>query len=116
LLTGFEEKIPELTTSNDKAGETVTMEITDKTVEEGLNTVAQMVFPFRVLETKNSGCGVACESPRSFQFGRPWLLLEDLTTFCQSFLTVRNWTNSLPGKSWRYWNGPFPKSGEPNLT
>jgi hypothetical protein len=28
------------------------MEVTDKTVEEGLNAIAQMVFPFRALETQ----------------------------------------------------------------
>jgi hypothetical protein len=28
------------------------MEITDETVEEGLNAVAQMVFPFRALENQ----------------------------------------------------------------
>jgi hypothetical protein len=49
-LTGFEEKIQELTTSVDDTGETVTMEITDETVEDGLKAVAQMVFPFRALE------------------------------------------------------------------
>ena len=51
-LTGFEEKIEELTTSIDDDGETVTIALTDETVEEGLNAVAQMVFPFRALETQ----------------------------------------------------------------
>jgi hypothetical protein len=54
LLIGFEEKIQELTTSIDKAGEKVTIDITNETVEEGLNTVAQVVFPFRALETKKT--------------------------------------------------------------
>ena len=52
LLTGFEEKIEELRTSIDDIGETITIASTDKTVEEGLNAVAQMVFPFRALETQ----------------------------------------------------------------
>ena len=34
-LTGFEERIQELTTSVNDTGETVTMEITDETVEDG---------------------------------------------------------------------------------
>jgi hypothetical protein len=51
-LTGFEEKIEELTTAIDNTGETVTIAISDKTVEEGLNAVAQMVFPFRALEAQ----------------------------------------------------------------
>jgi hypothetical protein len=53
LLTGFEEKIQELTTSTDRAGETVTIEITDETVSSSLNAVAHIVFPFRSLETQN---------------------------------------------------------------
>jgi hypothetical protein len=115
-LTGFEEKIQELTTSVDDTGETVTMEITNKTVEEGLNAVAQMVFPFRALETQKQWMRRRMRNPRSFQFERPWFLSEDLTTVYQSFLTVRNQTNSLPEKSLRYWNAPFPKVGEPNST
>jgi hypothetical protein len=51
-LTGFEEKIQELSTSVDDTGETVTLDLTDETVEEGINAVAQMVFPFRALETQ----------------------------------------------------------------
>ncbi len=51
-LTGFEEKIQELTTSTDEAGVTVTIEVTDETVNASLNAVAQMVFPFRALETQ----------------------------------------------------------------
>jgi hypothetical protein len=53
LLTGFEEKIQELTTSTGRAGETVTIEITDKTVSTSLNAVTHMVFPSRSLETQN---------------------------------------------------------------
>jgi hypothetical protein len=51
-LTGFEERIQELTASVDDTGVTVTMEITSETVEEGLNAVAQMVFLFRALENQ----------------------------------------------------------------
>jgi hypothetical protein len=52
LLTRFEERIQELMTSVGDTGETVTMEITDETVEDGLNAVAHMVFPFRALENQ----------------------------------------------------------------
>jgi hypothetical protein len=52
-LTSFEERIQELTTSLGDTGETVTMEITKKTFEDGLNAVAHMVFPFRALENQN---------------------------------------------------------------
>jgi hypothetical protein len=68
-------------------------------------------FPSEHWKPKNSGCDVACESPRSFQFERPWLLSEDLTTIYQSFLTVRNWTNSLLAKSSRYWRTKFDLDG-----
>jgi hypothetical protein len=51
-LTSFEEKNQELKTSDDDTGETVTMEITGETVDEGLNAVAHMVFPFRALENQ----------------------------------------------------------------
>jgi hypothetical protein len=50
LLTRFEEKIKELTTLTNDSGEMVTIALTDKTFGEGLNAVAQMVFPFRALE------------------------------------------------------------------
>jgi hypothetical protein len=49
-LTGLQ--IEEVTTSTVNTGEMVTIALTDKTVEEGLNAVAQMVFPFRALETQ----------------------------------------------------------------
>jgi hypothetical protein len=52
LLTRFKEKIKGQTTSTDDTGETVTIALTDKSVEEGLNAVAQMIFPFRGLETQ----------------------------------------------------------------
>jgi hypothetical protein len=58
-LTGFEENLEELTTLMDNTGETVTIAISDKTVEEGLNAIAQMVFPSRALETQKQwmqGC------------------------------------------------------------
>jgi hypothetical protein len=63
-LTGFEEKIQELTTSVNDTGETVTMEITDKTVDEGLNAVAHMVFPFRALENQRQWMRRCMKKPK----------------------------------------------------
>jgi hypothetical protein len=63
-LTGFEERIQELTTSVDDTGETLTMEITDETVEEGLNAVAQMAFPFRALETQKQWMQRRMQKPK----------------------------------------------------
>jgi hypothetical protein len=51
-LTGFKEKIQELMTSTDEAGETFTIDITDENISASLNAVAQMMFPFRALETQ----------------------------------------------------------------
>ena len=51
-LTGFEEKVQELTTSTNDAGDIEVLEATDETVTESLNAVAHMVFPFRALETQ----------------------------------------------------------------
>jgi hypothetical protein len=50
-LSGFEEKLQELITSTIKDGETEVLQITDEIISESLNAVAQMVFPFRALET-----------------------------------------------------------------
>jgi hypothetical protein len=63
-LTGFEEKIEELTISIDDIGETVTIALTNKTVEEGLNAVAQMVFPFRALETQKEWMQQCMRKPK----------------------------------------------------
>jgi hypothetical protein len=52
LLTGHAEKLQELITSTSKDGGTEVLEIRDKTVSASLNAVAQMVFPFRALETQ----------------------------------------------------------------
>jgi hypothetical protein len=41
-----------VTTSTNEAREMVTISLTDKTVSLSLNAVAQMVFPFRSLETQ----------------------------------------------------------------
>jgi hypothetical protein len=64
LLTGFEVKIEELTTSIDDTGETVTIDLTDETVTEGLNAVAQMVFPFRALETQKQWMQCRMQKPK----------------------------------------------------
>ena len=51
-LTGFEEKIQELTTSADEAGGITDVLLTDETVLASLNAVALTIFPFNSLETQ----------------------------------------------------------------
>jgi hypothetical protein len=97
--------------------------MTDKTVSASLNAVDQMVFPFRALETQKQWMQRLMQNPKDLSIwktaatvGRAatvgWLLI----TVYHSFLTVGNWTNSLPEKPSRCWNGPFQKFGEPNST
>jgi hypothetical protein len=62
-LTGFEEKIQELSTSTGETGETVTIDITDKTFSASLNAVTQMMFPFRVLETQKQWMQCCMKNP-----------------------------------------------------
>jgi hypothetical protein len=83
LLTGFEENIQVLTTSVDDTGKTATMEITDKTVEEGLNAVAQMVFPFRALETQKQWMRRCMRKPKELSIRK-------------TVAAVRRLNNSLP--------------------
>ena len=52
LLTGFEEQMQELTTLTKADGETEVLEATDQMITESLNAVAQIIFPFRALETQ----------------------------------------------------------------
>jgi hypothetical protein len=117
-LTGFEEKIQELTTSTDDTGETVTIEMTDETISASLNAVAQMVFPFRALETQKQRMQHRIRKPKELPFGSPCLLSEDLITVYHSFLLHSKESDKFtPGEIVEIlWNGPFPKSGEPNLT
>jgi hypothetical protein len=49
---GFEEKIQELTTETDENGNISQIALSDETVLQSLNDVAQTVFPFRALETQ----------------------------------------------------------------
>ena len=48
-LTGFEEKIQELTTSTDEAGVLVTIEVTDETVAASLNALTPFCLEFGLL-------------------------------------------------------------------
>jgi hypothetical protein len=51
-LTGFEEQMQELTTLTKSDGETEVLEATDQMIIESLNAVAQIIFPFRAMETQ----------------------------------------------------------------
>jgi hypothetical protein len=70
LLIGFEEKVQELRTSTDEAGEIVTISITDETVSASLNAVAQMVFPFRALETQKQCMQHCMQKPKELSIGK----------------------------------------------
>jgi hypothetical protein len=50
-LTGFEEKSRFLTLT-EKAGEIVSIDMAEETISASLNAAAQMVFPFKALETQ----------------------------------------------------------------
>jgi hypothetical protein len=115
--TGFEEKIKELTTSTDSTGETLTITICDKTVEEGLNAFAQMIFPFRALETQKQWMQQCMQKPKELPIQKTAAAVKMLkSTAYHSFLAVKSRINSLLEKSLKYWNGPFRNHGEPSLT
>jgi hypothetical protein len=91
LLTSFREKIKVLTTLTNNTGETVTVEITDETVSVSLNAIAQMVFPFRALETQRQWMRCCMQKPKELSI---WKIMaavrKDLITVFHSFLMVRN--------------------------
>ena len=75
LLTGFEEKIQELTTLTNDDGEIEVLEATDKTVTESLNAVAQMVFPFSIGNSKTVDAKTHAKAQGAFNSkdsGRCW--------------------------------------------
>jgi hypothetical protein len=65
-LTGFEEKVQELTTSTNHAGDVEVLKATDEMVTESLNDVAHMVFPFRALETQKQWMQRRMRKPKEF--------------------------------------------------
>ncbi len=60
----FEESIQEQTTSVDNEGLNVALDSTYKIVFAGLNAVAQMVFPFRALESQKQWMGRCMQKPK----------------------------------------------------
>jgi hypothetical protein len=82
-LNSFKEKIQELTTSTGDTGETVTIEITDETVSESLNAIAQMGFPFRALETQKQWMRRCMQRPKELSI---W----------KTVVAVGRLSNSLP--------------------
>jgi hypothetical protein len=116
LLTGFEEKIKELTTSIDDTGETVTIAISDKTIEEGLNAIAQMVFPFRAFKTRKQWMRRRMRKFKELPIRKTVAAVGRPHNSLPLFPLEKNQINSLPGKSLKYWNGPFLNRGEPSST
>jgi hypothetical protein len=67
-LTGFEEKIEELTHLTDAQGAITTIAVTEAMVEAGLNAVAETVFPFRALETQKLWMRRGMKKPKELSF------------------------------------------------
>jgi hypothetical protein len=67
-LTGFEEKIEELTNVTNDDGTTDTIEVTEEIVEEGLNAVAKTTFPHRALETQKLWMRRGMKKPKELSF------------------------------------------------
>jgi len=82
-LTGFEEKIQELTTSTDENGDITNVALTVEMVELGLNAVAQTVFPHRALKLQKQWMRRRMKKP------------EDLT-IRKTVTAIGRLNNSLP--------------------
>jgi hypothetical protein len=67
-LTGFEEKIEELTHTTAEDGTVTTINLSEEIVEKGLNAVAETVFPFRALETQKLWMRRGMKKPRDLSF------------------------------------------------
>jgi hypothetical protein len=67
-LTGFEEKIEELTHVTAEDGTTNTIPLSDVIVEGGLNAVAKTTFPHRALETQKLWMRRGMKKPKELSF------------------------------------------------
>jgi hypothetical protein len=67
-LTGFEEKIDELTNVTLPDGMINTIALSDVIVEAGLNAVAETIFPHRVLETQKLWMQRGMKKPKELSF------------------------------------------------
>jgi hypothetical protein len=88
-LNSFKEKIQELTTSTGDTGETVTIEITDETVSESLNAIAQMGFPFRALETQKQWMQRCMQRPKELSIWKTVAAVGRLNNSLPLFLNGR---------------------------
>jgi hypothetical protein len=82
-LIGFEERIQELSTLTEEAGEIVTIDLTDETITASLNAANQMMFPFRSLETQKQWMRCYMRKPKELLI---W----------KTVAVVRRLDNSLP--------------------
>ena len=67
-LTGFEEKIDELTNVTLPDGTVTTVALDDVIVEAGLNAVAETIFPHRALETQKAWMRRGMKKPKELSF------------------------------------------------
>jgi len=67
-LTGFEEKIEELTNPTERDGTGDAIPLSDEIVEAGLNAVAETIFPHRALETQKLWMRRGMKKPKELSF------------------------------------------------
>jgi hypothetical protein len=67
-LTSFEDKIQELMTGIDDAGEEFDVDLTEDMVLQGLNAVARTVFPHRALEVQKQWMRRRMKKPKGLSF------------------------------------------------
>jgi hypothetical protein len=98
-LTVFKEKVlQELRTSINDTGETVTIDITRETIEEGLNAIAQMVFPFRALETQKHWMRRCMRKPKELSIWKTVAAVRRLNSSLPVFPNGKESDKSTPGE------------------
>jgi hypothetical protein len=114
LLNVFEVKSQELRTSTNDTEETVTIKITDKTVSASCRRSDGI--PFRALETQKQWMRRRMRTPKELSIWKTKAVVGRLNNSLPLFPNGKELDKFTTRKSSRYWNGLFPKSGEPNLT
>jgi hypothetical protein len=109
-LTGFEERIQELTTSVDDTGETVTMEVTNKTVEDCLNAVAHVVFPFRALENQKQWMRRCMRKPKELSIRKYVAAVGRLNNSLPVFPIGKESDKFTPGEVLEIWEWSIPEN------
>jgi hypothetical protein len=115
LLTGFEETIQELTTSTSQDRETEMMEITDKTLSASLNAVAQMMFPFRALETQKQWMQCCMQKPKELSIQKTVAGIERLNNSLPLFPNDKEAGKFTPGQILEILEWSIPKAWRTKL-